>query len=127
MQLKYPRYVANVMNQVLVLLVSICLVAGCTELSQNRNQAGLVEDFRNYLNQKINVMTYDQAIEQWGSPRRVTQSIGFFVATWIGEPQPPAQVSENTTTHGVPIISGRTLQLTFDKETKLLVSIDKYF
>jgi hypothetical protein len=101
-------------------------MGGCAELSQNRNQAGL-EDFRNYLNQKINVMTYDQAIQQWGPPRRVTQSIGFFVATWLGESQSPAQASGDTTTHGVPIIPGRTLQLTFDKETKLLVSVDKVF
>ena len=120
MRLKYPTYIPNARKRFLFLILFICLAAGCAEPSQNRSADGSA-DFRDYLNQKTDVMTYEQAIEQWGSPKRVTQSIGFFVATWQGEARSPARVSIDTTRHGAPAIPGGTLQLTFEKETKKMV------
>ena len=108
------------MNKICFILLGVFLVAGCAGIDERKTQADLT-DFSNYLNQQKNVMTYSEAIEEWGPPRRVTQSIGFFVATWLGEVQFPSALSADTATHGVMVIQAKNLQLSFDKETQKMV------
>jgi hypothetical protein len=108
------------MNKIRFILLGVFLVAGCAGTGERKIQVE-PRDFSNYLNQQKNVMTYDQAIKEWGLPGRVTQSIGFFVATWSGELEIPSTLSEDTATRGVVVVQTRNLQLAFDKETQKML------
>jgi hypothetical protein len=120
MRFTHPPYAANAPKRVFLLLLCVFLLAGCTASTQHKTH-GRLEDFTDYLNQQINVMTYSQAVEAWGTPERVTHSIGFFVATWPGSARASRAASAGTSPPGLPVAPKQTLQLTFDKETDRMV------
>jgi hypothetical protein len=59
-----------------VLLFAVFLFSNCTSRSQR---------FREYLASMANVLTYDQAIMNWGTPILLTEGDKVFAAVWGAE------------------------------------------
>jgi hypothetical protein len=74
------------------------------------------------LNSQIGIMTYDDALMAWGEPVSIVQGDEIFVATWGGERGGNAVFPIGNMFVAMPFESGWKLLLSFNKETKRLVT-----
>lgn len=75
-----------------------------------------------YLNSKLNLLTWDEAIMTWGEPGSTFNGDEVFLATWGGQKSGSAIFPINKTIFIAPIEKGWQMRLTFNKKTRKLVS-----
>lgn len=80
------------------------------------------ESFKDTLNKAINKITYDEALMTWGEPSSVFHGDEIFLATWGAGESGSAIVPIGNSWFAIPIKSGWKLQLSFNKETRIMVS-----
>ena len=106
------------------LAVALLAVTGCggvrNHMRQHNTTPEVLDPVGSYLGPRVGVLTYDQALIEWGHPRHVTDGDRIFLATWT--------VDEATEVGG-PFENmfgaedgGHALNATFEIESRLLAS-----
>ena len=104
-------------NHLSLSIIIIFLLASCTTINLDAGR-----EFSEYMISMIGVMTYDQALITWGEPTSTFQGDEIFVVTWGAENLGGAVFPVGNAWIAMPIIKGWKLQLSFNKETRKLVS-----
>lgn len=109
----------GVMKKIIYLIISFGILISCASMKAAKQR----EEFRAYLSNQINIMTYDEALVNWGKPIELVQGDNIFVAKWGNETIGPRVVMPvgNMWVAGNPR-HGWILQLSFDKRTKKLIA-----
>ena len=100
--------------QYAVLLFIILMIINCAYYE--------AELFRDELASMVNVLTYDQAIMNWGPPLQSVEGDKVFVAMWGAEKAGAVAMPVGKMYMAVPVDSGWKLTLGFDKKTRKMVS-----
>ena len=100
-----------------ILFVLLLFILGCGGPQPRPNP------FFQELDRNINVMTFDDALRNWGPPTNMQEGDNILVANWIYERQigSMAMPIGNMTLYTGPSTKGSNLQLTFDKATRKMI------
>ena len=104
------------MKRFLLVILSIIFIGGCASGRQAQ-----LEEFYRSLESNINVMTYDQAIVNWGQPASIVEGEDITLVTWGSQTSGSLAVPLMGMTATMPVSHGWELQLTFNKTTNRMV------
>ncbi len=109
--------------RVIIVFLSLPLIVSCEKtVDPNLDYRGERTSLEEYLNGKLNLMTWDEAIMTWGQPGSTFQGDEVFLATWGGEKSGGFIFPVNKAIFIAPIESGWQLRLAFNKKTRTLAS-----
>jgi len=107
---------------ILSLLIALIAISCAETIDPSLDYQGKRTSIGEYLNSKLNIMTWDEAIMTWGQPSSTFEGDEVFLGTWGGEKSGGAIFPIGKTIFVAPIESGWQLRLTFNKNTRKLVS-----
>lgn len=106
------------------LLVSCALMTGCKKTEKTKSKKitkQKIEEVKQKLQGKENIMTFDEAIKEFGAPDGILEGEEIIFTKWILEKSsksPQLNYPKETIIVNPP--SGTYLEMIFDKKTKLL-------
>jgi hypothetical protein len=103
---------------------ALLALAGCggvrDHIRQHNTTPEVLDPVGSYLEPRVGVLTYDQALVEWGHPRHVTDGDKIFLATWtIDEATEVGGAFERMFTAAN---AGRALNASFEIDSRLLSS-----
>jgi hypothetical protein len=102
-------------------LIALHLIS-CTTINPAYRGDSRPSSFEKNLNSLVNTMTYDEALMTWGEPASVFQGDEIFIATWGDKESGSAVIPIGKSWFAMPIESGWILKLSFNKQTRKMVS-----
>ncbi len=99
------RNLKNILLFLLVILFTACASSGHKMLTD-------------FLEKGIDTLTYDEAVERWHEPEKITQGKETFTAVWVDEDY--YLIDTPGSAFRAPTLTGRLTILTFDNKTKKL-------
>jgi hypothetical protein len=109
--------------RIAILSFLLPLIVSCgNAVDPNLDYQGERTSLTEYLNSRLNIMTWDEAIMTWGQPGSTFEGDEVFLATWGGEKSGGVIFPINKTIFIAPIESGWQLRLAFNKKTRTLAS-----
>lgn len=106
-----------------ILILFPLIIISCDKaIDPNMDYQGERTSIGEYLNSKLDLMTWDEAIMTWGEPGSTFNGDEVFLATWGGQKSGRAIFPINKMIFIAPIESGWQLRLTFNKKTRKLAS-----
>lgn len=107
---------------IISILFTLIIISCKKPLDPKMDYQGERTSIGEYLNSKLNLMTWDDAIMTWGEPGSTFNGDEVFLATWGGQKSGGAIFPINKMIFIAPIESGWQLRLTFNKKTRKLAS-----
>jgi len=104
------------------LLIAFIAISCTRTIDPSLDYQGERTSIGEYLNGKLNIMTWDEAIMTWGQPTSTFEGDEVFLGTWGGQKSGGAIFPINKMIFIAPIESGWQLRLTFNKKTRKLAS-----
>jgi hypothetical protein len=109
--------------RVVVLSSLLPLLISCEDtIDPNLDYQGKRTSLAEYLNARLNIMTWDEAIMTWGQPGSTFEGDEVFLATWGGKESGGVIFPVNKMIFIAPIESGWQMRLAFNKKTRTLAS-----
>ncbi|MCA9752972.1 MAG: hypothetical protein KC591_12325 [Gemmatimonadetes bacterium] len=104
--------------------IAVVAIAGCggmrEHIRQHNTRPEVLDPVGTYLGPRVGVLTYDQALMDWGHPAHVTNGDTIFLATWTE--QEAATVGGEFARLFTAENGGPALNATFDLDTRTLQS-----
>ena len=104
------------------LFIMTLIIWGCASIDSRYTEVDEEQEFSKYMNSVINVLTYDQALMEWGQPLAQIEGDEIFVTTWGAEKAGIVAMPIGNMTYTFSKEHGWRLQLSFDKKTRKMVS-----
>jgi len=106
------------------LTISLLLIIACAANTGSNKKLTAKKQIQEFFDSKINIMTYDDALMQWGEPSSIVEGSEIFVVTWRKEKSSEVVLAEKKSMVIVPVTHGFEFRLTFDKDTNKLIKWD---
>lgn len=117
-------------TKTILLILLLIMLAGCAEFKR--------QQWVKSMDDRIGVMTYDEALKTWGQASSISGGAEIFIAEWrrewIEQPSPPPPMPPGGAGYAAPFFAyaqgryaagpverGEELRLVFDSETKKLL------
>jgi hypothetical protein len=111
---------AHIIVPVIMLVLSACISPTKT-IDPKYDYGRKSYSLRETLEKAINKITYDEALMTWGEPASVFDGDKIFLATWGSGKSGSAIMPIGNSWFAIPIQSGWKLQLSFNKESRIMV------
>lgn len=117
-----PRECSNLIKGVVFILVlsPLTFISCAGTINPAFDYDGKRTSLAEYLNGKLNLMTWDEAILTWGQPGSTFEGDEIFLATWGDQNSREAIFPIDKMILISPIESGWQLRLAFNKKTRKL-------